>query len=265
MSLGRLTAILVLVAAVIPAAGRPQGSAASVNELPAWSPDGSAIAFHSTRERNGIWVMDANGGNQQPLTRPFTGDAWPTWSPDGRKIAFARFEGDGFQIYVMNADGTGAMRLITEGSNFEPVWSPDGRMIAFASDRDGNREIYVMSSDGTGQANLSKHRALDTDPDWSPDGRQIAFASNRDGDFDLYVMNADGGDVRQLTDDSALEVEPAWSPDGSRIAFSLDLPRLSGNLRQLHVMNISGVLRSPVNGRARPAGESCRPSARRPA
>lgn len=235
-----LVFVALLVAAVATSGSRSQASVASVNELPAWSPDGSKIAFHSSREGNGIWVMDADGRNQRPLTRPVTGDLFPSWSPDGSKIAFARLEGGGFQIHVMNADGTGTTKLTAVRSNFEPAWSPDGRTIAFASDRDGNREIYVMNPDGSDEQNLTRNPALDTDPDWSPDGAKIAFASNRDGDFDIYVMNVAGGRVTQPSNDAMPEVEPAWSPDGARLAFSADLPRLSTNLRQLHVVSADG-------------------------
>jgi Tol biopolymer transport system component len=238
---GAAFALAFLVATSVGAGvGRSQGPL--INELPEWSPDGSKIAFRSSRG-SGIWVMNADGSGQRRLTENPRGDSFPTWSPDGNRIAFARWEGSSFQIHIMSADGAGPMPITSAGSNFEPAWSPDGATIAFSSDRDGNREIYAMRPDGAGQTNLTSNPALDTGADWSPDGRRIVFASNRDGDFDIYVMNADGSGVVQVTNDPALEVAPSWSPDGTRLAFTLEVPGPFGpgsNLRQLHILNADG-------------------------
>jgi TolB protein len=107
---------------------------------PAWSPDGTKIAF-----------ID------------------PTWSPDGTKIAFYSLRSFNGDIYVMNADGSGQTRLTNnEAYDITPVWSPDGMKIAFGSDRDGNFEIYVMNVDGSGQTRLTNNDARDSNPAWSP-------------------------------------------------------------------------------------------------
>jgi TolB protein len=144
---------------------------------PAWSPDGTRIAFVSGRAQHytDVYVMGADGTGQIRLTESPGLDSGPAWSPDGSRIAFVS-EREGAlnpEIYVMNADGTGQTNL-ANNSRFDqhPTWSPGGSQIAFASgDLAGNPEIYVMNADGTGQTNLTDNPAFDADPAWSPDGQ----------------------------------------------------------------------------------------------
>jgi hypothetical protein len=89
------------------------------------------------------------------------------WAQAGR-IAFASNRDGNFEIYVMNADGSGVTRLTNNPANDWPSWSPDGKRIAFDSNRDGNFEIYVMNADGSGQTNLTNNQAEDWGPSWSP-------------------------------------------------------------------------------------------------
>ena len=137
------------------------------------------------------------------------------------RIAFAS-TGDGdWEIYVMNADGTGQTRLtVNTADDFSPAWSPDGGKIAFVYGRDGNFDIYVMNADGSGQTPLTNNPADEFDPDWSPDGIKIAFFSLRDdGDEEVYVMTADGTGQTRLTNLAGGDRGPTWSPDGSKIGF----------------------------------------------
>jgi Tol biopolymer transport system component len=143
------------------------------------------------------------------------------------RIAFARSTGQGSDIYIMNADGTGQTR-ITSGTS--PAWSPDGKRIAFTSTSEGNAEIYVMKADGTEVSRLTNHPFYDLSPTWSPDGTRIAFRridllpdDDEFVDFDeIMVMEADGSGVLQVTASTDPEVRygaPDWSRDGRRIAF----------------------------------------------
>ena len=119
--------------------------------------------------------MKADGSNQVNLTNnPARHDFRPSWSPNGAKIAFASisdFHGLDppylWEIYVMNADGSGVVRLTNNpASDIQPTWSPDSTRIAFVSDRDGSVEVYVMNADGSNQVNLTNNPADDFDPDW---------------------------------------------------------------------------------------------------
>ena len=85
------------------------------------------------------------------------------------RIAFASNRAGNFEIYVMNANGTGVTR-ITHNSAFddEPAWSPDGTKLAFVSERAGNAEIYVMNANGTGVTRLTNNPAIDEEPAWGP-------------------------------------------------------------------------------------------------
>ena len=145
---------------------------------PAWSPDGTKIAYSSEHIGNPeIFVMDADGKHLVQLTRHRAYDSSPSWSPDGSKIAFNSDRdhlievgpgqvGD-LEIYVMNADGKNVIRLTkTGGLNREPSWSPDGSKIAFASERDrrGNLEIYVMDANGKNPVRLTRNPGWDADP-----------------------------------------------------------------------------------------------------
>jgi Tol biopolymer transport system component len=215
---------------------------------PAWSPDGSRIAFDSSRNgipvcdvlrcssgNSEIYVMNSDGSGQRRLTRNPADDEAPAWSPDGRKIAFMSYRDGSYEIYVMNADGSGQRRL-TRGSDADedPAWSPDGRLITFVrSLPDANDEIYVMNADGSGQHRLTRGLAQDKSPAWSPDGRRIAF----DRDNALYVMNADGGGLRRLTRSGGSD--PTWSPDGRRIAFDSSRDDRHG-VDDIYILNLDG-------------------------
>jgi Tol biopolymer transport system component len=220
---------------------------------PAWSPDGTTIAFWTGPDgpRREVHVVNADGsGGDRNLTREWGLDDVPVWSPDGRTIAFTSNRGGRHKIHVMNADGSGQRRLTRtaarEGFPVSPAWSPDGRRIAFLrlrtaragrAPRTIGADVHVINADGRGERNLTPDPACNEFPAWSPDGRRIAFASERDGNFEIYVMNADGAGQRRLTRSATRDVAPSWSPDGSKIAFVRSRRDVS---EEIYVMNADG-------------------------
>lgn len=200
---------------------------------PAWSPDGSMIAFSSSRggDKREIYVMNADGSNQRRVSSNIAEaiDEYPTWSPDGRRIAFFRSDRfDNNAIHVVNSDGSGQAVVTEEAASRDFTvntfgWRSDGRQIVFVSERDGNAEIYAIEIDGTGLTNLTNNPADDVYPSWSPDGPRIAFVREIAGGLgrgaDIYAMNTDGSDQINMTSSAEDEYAPAWSPDGMRLAF----------------------------------------------
>lgn len=139
------------------------------------------------------------------------------------KIAFASDRDGNFEIYVMDSDGGGQIRLTENpGEDYSPAWSPDGTRLAFVSTRDGNAEIYLMNLDGTNQTRLTSSTASDIAPVWSPEGSQIAFVTNRDGNDEIYLMNSDGSNQTNLTQNPADDASLTFSPNGELISFSSD-------------------------------------------
>jgi TolB protein len=245
---------------------------------PIWSPDGKKIAFVSARALDGsdaaiaannIWVMNADGSGAAPITRLTTSgitDWQLTWSHDGQKLAFASSAAlDGsdalnansaFNIWVMNADGTGRTPVTgltvpepdSSWTSQEPIWSPDSTKMVFLSNGalDGtdalnpNRvfNLWAAKADGSGVVpltRLSSNGVWQSYPAWSPDGARIAFMAQRalDGSDagsptnaeNLWTINADGSSATPLTrfTASGFMFYPVWSPDGSKIAFGADL------------------------------------------
>ena len=246
-----------------------------IDTHPSWSPDGKRIAFVSDRDGHvmhgiptfEIYVMDADGGNQQRLTENRARDSQPSWSPDGKRIVFAsdrdRERGDhNYEIYVMDADGGNPQNLTNNPEeDRDPSWSPDGKRIVFTSRREGHfiglhgitSEIYVMDADGGNEQRLTENRKNDMQPSWSPDGKRIAFYSDRKGDLEnteIYVMDADGGNQQRLTENRVDDGIPSWSPDSKRIAFYSDR---DGNT-EIYVMDADGG--NPQNLTNNPHGDA---------
>ena len=204
---------------------------------PAWSPDGSRIAFVSYRDRYRqyaeIYVMDADGENERNITdSPDSNDTYPAWSPDGRSIIFVSDRGFGVRlprIYIMHADGANVRRVPSgrepvfppEWPSW-PIWSRDGGSIFF---RTSIGDILVMNVDGTSRRRVaSLGRGNHSTFHWfavSPDGGSFAIV---EGEYDretITVMDTHGENRRVVASDPlGFSDAPAWSPDGRRIAYT---------------------------------------------
>ena len=192
--------------------------------------------LHIREPASGYTLLATASGLNPGTSNPFD------VAPAGR-IAFVSDRDGTSKIYVMNADGSGVVRL-TNGPHADsrPAWSPDGRKIAFARAGDSTAcGIYVMNADGSGLARMTT-ACGDKSPTWSPDAARIAFAKWTLGSLStgIYVMNADGSGVTRLTE-SLLDEYPDWSPDGRRIAFNRYSESLVGDwISQVYVMDAGG-------------------------
>lgn len=196
------------------------------NGGPAFSPDGSLLAFHSDRDGNfEIYVAQADGSAPRAITHDPAIDQMPTWSRDGTQIVFMsnRAGGKNFDLYRMNRDGSNVERLTTAGSNWFPEYSPDGSQVALHIERD----VYIMSLATKGLRRITHQNGMH--PSWKPDGTRLAFMSWRNGRSEIFTSAVDGTDPQVLvTMPTGDAIDPRWSPDGSYIAF-VHVPSGTGN------------------------------------
>lgn len=184
-------------------------------ELAAWSPDGAYLLLTIAEAADWAEIirLDLASGQVRQLTSNNVADNEPDWSPDGESIVYQALVAGGWDIFVMDDDGSPLRRLTDRrGLDALPAWSPNGAMIAFVSDRDGPRNIYVMSPFGDDVRRLTAG-FLDSQPTWSPDGRWLAYVSLSEGtNWDIYLLELATGHISRLTDHPGADLNPSWRP-----------------------------------------------------
>ncbi len=197
----------------------------SILIAPAWRPDGSELLVTSYRTgRPELWAYRLADRGFRPLGGQKNAMGG-VYSPDGTKIAYTVTEGANTDVWVMNADGTGARRVTKDPAiDVSPTWSPDGRRLAFVSDRAGTPQIYLMNADGSGVRRLTFQGNYNQTPQWSPRGDLIAFTARDERKvFDVFTVAPDSGQIGRVTQDQGrTNEEPSWAPNGRMLVFTTD-------------------------------------------
>ena len=143
--------------------------AIGIQQHPAWSPDGTQLAYSGghgpgTYE---LYVVTADGARTTQFTANHAEDFFPAWSPDGKRLSWSSDVSGDYEMWIMNADGSGVVQLThAPGLDSNPAWSPDGAWLAFSSNRSGKLELWIMRPDGSDQQLLERMKAGACDPAW---------------------------------------------------------------------------------------------------
>jgi Tol biopolymer transport system component len=175
------------------------------NELnigPVLSPDGSRLAFLSSRDRFSIdlFIADATTGRVE------------------RKLVSTAADPHFDSLQFISSAG---------------AFDPSGRLLAFAAIREGRPVVAIVNAGNGNREREIPLPGIDEvfHPAWSPDGRQIAFSGLAGGVSDLWLVEVQDGAIRKLTNDTYTDLQPSWSPDSRRLVFATD--RFSSQIDQL--------------------------------
>jgi TolB protein len=188
---------------------------------PAWSPDGSHLAYVSFELGRAAVYVQSLLTNQRLLLANFDGsNSAPAWSPDGKQLAIVLTRDGSSQIYLIRPDGTGLRRLSFSGAiDTEPCFSPDGQSILFTSDQGGTPQIYRMSVDGGPPERLTFDDGNNFSPRYSPDGKSFTYTHLENGRFYIATQDFATGQPQLLTD-GGWEKRPSYAPNGKIILFA---------------------------------------------
>ena len=189
---------------------------------PAWSPDGTKLAYVSFEKKKPIiYVQSLTSGQRIVLANYKGNNSAPAWSPDGKKLAIVLSQSGNTQIYTINADGTG-LQPLTHGLTIdtEPQWSPDGKWIYFTSDRGGSPQIYRMPPSGGVVQRITFEGSYNVTPKLSPDNKLMTFIKRSDsGKFQVATQELASGQVQVLSDTERDE-SPSFAPNGRLIIYA---------------------------------------------
>ena len=187
---------------------------------PAWSPDGSRLAYVSFEGRKpSVYVQNVVSGARALLVRAAGNQSAPAWSPDGSRIVYASSQAGGTQLFIANADGSGWRRLTSSGAiDTAPNWAPDGR-IYFMSDRGGSPQIYRTSPEGGNAERVTFEGNENANPRVAADGKSMVFVKREGSRYMLAVQDFASRQVQVLTQ-GPVDESPSFAPNGKLIVYA---------------------------------------------
>ena len=194
---------------------------------PAWSPDGKSLAYVSFESQKAVvWLQDVASGRRRVLADFRGSNSAPAFSPDGRRLVVTLSRDGNSQLYVINADGSGAPQRLTSSLaiDTEAVWAPDGASVFFVSDRGGGPQVYRVPAGGGAVERITFQGDYNISPAISPDGRQLAYISRQAGAFRLMLLELGAGTPPLALTDTRDDESPSFAPNGRLIVYATRVP-----------------------------------------
>ena len=191
---------------------------------PAWSPDGSRLAYVSFETGKPVVYVHTVATGARKAVANFRGsNSAPGWSPDGKTLAVTLTREGNSQVFLMNADGGNVRRLTTSsGIDTEPSFSPDGKSIYFTSDRGGGPQVYRMPANGGAAQRVTFNGDYNISPRLSPDGKLLAYVGRRGGQFKVHVLDLASGQETPVTD-TVRDESPSFAPNGRMLLYATEV------------------------------------------
>jgi TolB protein len=188
---------------------------------PAWSPDGSRLAYVSMENKKPVVYVQSMATGQRQVLANFRGsNSAPAWSPDGRRLAVTLTKDGGSQIFLINADGSGVQRLLNSaGIDTEASFTPDGKALLFSSDRGGTPQIYRLTIASGVIERMTFDGSHNVSPHATPDGKSFVFVRRDGGRFMVAIQDFATRQVQVLTS-GPLDESPSIAPNSKLIIYA---------------------------------------------